>query len=53
MRLRYSEKRFTQIYKALSGDAMFVTISGPAQIWPNMAAGDQQEHLFLSFLINE
>ena len=52
MRLRYSEKRFTQIYKALSGDAMFVTISGPAQIWPNMAAGDQQEHLFLSSLIN-
>ena len=30
---RYSEKRFTQIYKALYGDAMFVSLSG-AQIWP-------------------
>ena len=27
---RYSEKRFTQMYKALYGDAMFVV----AQIWP-------------------
>ena len=26
------EKRFTQIYKALYGDAMFVSLSG-AQIW--------------------
>ena len=25
---RYSEKRFTQIYKALYGDAMFVSLSG-------------------------
>ena len=30
---RYSEKRFTQIYKALYGDAMFMSLSG-AQIWP-------------------
>ena len=30
---RYSEKRFTKIYKALYGDAMFVSLSG-AQIWP-------------------
>ena len=30
---RYSEKRFTQIYEALYGDAMFVSLSG-AQIWP-------------------
>ena len=30
---RYSEKRFNQIYKALYGDAMFVSLSG-AQIWP-------------------
>ena len=27
------KKRFTQIYKALYGDAMFVSLSG-AQIWP-------------------
>ena len=44
----YSEKRFTQIYKALSGDTMFVSLSG-AQTWLNMATGNQQEHLFLSF----
>ena len=31
--LGYSEKRFTQIYKALYGDAMFVSLSG-TQIWP-------------------
>ena len=30
---RYSEKRFTQIYKALYGDAMFMPLS-VAQIWP-------------------
>ena len=30
---RYSEKRFTQIYKALNGDAMCVSHSG-ALIWP-------------------
>ena len=45
---RYSEKRFTQVYKAFYGDAMFVSLSG-AQIWSNMAAGNQQKHLFLSF----
>ena len=27
MHARYSEKRFTQIYKALYGDAMFVSLS--------------------------
>ena len=27
MHARYSEKRFTQIYKALYGDAMFVPLS--------------------------
>ena len=27
------KKRFTQIYKALFGDAMFVSLPG-AQIWP-------------------
>ena len=41
---RYSEKRFTQIYKALYGDAMFVPFRDT-----NMAAGNQQKHLFLSF----
>ena len=30
---RCSEKRFTQIYKALYGDAMLVSLS-KAQIWP-------------------
>ena len=34
---RYSEKRFTRIYKALYGDAMFVSLSGGK----NMAAGSQ------------
>ena len=29
----YSEKRLTQIYRALYGDAMFVSLSG-AQMWP-------------------
>ena len=42
------KKRFTQIYKDFYGDAMFVSLSG-AQIWSNMAAGNQQKHLFLSF----
>ena len=42
------EKRFTQIYKALYGDTMFVSISG-AQ---NMTTGNQQKHLFLSFPTN-
>ena len=39
---RYSEKRCTQVYKALSGDAMFVSLSG-AQTWPNKATGNQQK----------
>ena len=30
---RYSEKSVTQIYKALYGDAMLVSLSG-AQVWP-------------------
>ena len=41
---RYSEKRFTLIYKVLYGDAF---------CWgTNMAAGNQQKHLFLSFPTN-
>ena len=35
----------TEIYKALYGDALFVSLSGGT----NMAAGNQQKHLFLSF----
>ena len=42
---RYSEKRFTQIYKALYEDAMFVSLFRGT----NMAAGNQQKHLSLSF----
>ena len=30
---RFSEKRFTQIYKALYADAMFVSLSGAQIIW--------------------
>ena len=41
------EKRFTQIYKALYGDTMFVSLSGEQKI----GAGNQQKHLFLSFPI--
>ena len=37
---RYSEKRFTEMYKALYGDAMFVS---------HMAAGNQQKLLRFSF----
>ena len=33
-----------QIYKALYGDALFVFLSGG-----NMAAGNQQKHLFFEF----
>ena len=36
---------FTQIYKDLCGEAMLV----PIQISINMAAGNQQKHLSLSF----
>ena len=45
---RYSEKRFTQIYKALYGNAMFEYVCVPFR-GTNMAAGNQQKHLFLSF----
>ena len=45
---RYSEKRITQIYKALYGGAMLVSLWG-AQIW---LPGNQQKHLFLSFATN-
>ena len=31
---RYSKKCFTQIYKALYGDAMFVSLSGAQLWWP-------------------
>ena len=44
MRDRYWEKRFTQICKALYGDAMFVSLRGT-----NMAAENQRKHLLLSF----
>ena len=43
---RYSETCFTQIYKAWYGDAKFVSLSGAQN---NMAAGNQQKHVFLSF----
>ena len=42
---RYAEKLFPQIYRDLYGDAMLV----PIQIGTNMAAGNQQKHLSLSF----
>ena len=42
------EKRFTQIYKTLYGDTMFVSLSGEQN---NIGAGNQQKHLFLSFPI--
>ena len=45
---RNSEKRFTQIYKALYGNAMFEYVCVPFR-GTNMAAGNQQKHLFLSF----
>ena len=41
--INYLEKRFTQMYKALYGNAMLVSL---------MAAGRQQEHLFSSFSTN-
>ena len=41
----YAEKLFTQIYKDLYGDAMLV----PMWIGTNMAAGNRQKHLSLSF----
>ena len=42
---RYAEKLFIQIYRDLYGDAMLV----PNRIGTNMAAGNQQKHLSLSF----
>ena len=42
---RYSQKCVTQIYRALYGDAMLV----PIQMGTNMAAGNEQKHLSLSF----
>ena len=42
---RYAEKFFTQIYRDLYGDALLV----PIRIGTNMAAGNQQKHLSLSF----
>jgi len=42
---RYAEKFFTQIYRDLYGDVMLV----PILMGTNMAAGNQQKHLSLSF----
>ena len=42
---RYAKKFFTQIYRDLYGDAMLV----PIRMGTNMAAGNQQKHLTLSF----
>ena len=38
---RYAEKRFTQIYRDLYGDAMLV----PIRMGTNMATGNEQKHL--------
>ena len=46
---RFSEKRFPQIYRGLYGDAMLV----PTYMGTNMAAGNQQKHLSLSFATKE
>ena len=42
---RYPKKCFTQIYRDLYGDAMLV----PTWMGTNMADGNQQKHLLLSF----
>ena len=42
---RYVEKFFTQIYRDLYGDAILM----PIRMGTNMAAGNQQKHLSLSF----
>ena len=42
---RYAEKLFPKIYRDLYGDAMLV----PIRMGTNMAAGNQQKHLSLSF----
>ena len=44
----FRKQRFTQIYKALYGDAMLVSSCVPLTS-TNMAAGNQQKHLFLFF----
>ena len=46
---RYVEKRFPQIYRDLYGAAMLV----PMYMGTNMAAGNQQKHLSLSFATKE
>ena len=48
---RYSEKRFTQIYKALYADAMFVSLSG-AQIWPPLKPTETSVFEFPYFCVN-
>ena len=42
---RFAEKFFTQIYRDLYGEAMLV----PIRMGTNMAAGNQQKNLSLSF----
>ena len=42
---RYAEEIFTQIYRDLYGDAMLM----PIRMGTNMAAGNNQKHLLLSF----
>ena len=43
--MQYAEKLFTQIYRDLYGDPMLV----PIRKGTNMAVGNQQKHLLLSF----
>ena len=45
---RYPRKCFTQIYRALYGDAMLYLI----RMSSNMADGNQQKHLLPSFATN-
>ena len=45
--MSYLPKRFTQLCRVLYGDAILVDRFGP----PNMAAGNQQEHLEFAFSI--
>ena len=45
---KYVKKLFTQIYKDLYGDAMLV----PILMGTNMAPGNQQKHLSMSFNTN-
>ena len=46
---RYAKKPFPQIYRDLYGDAMLV----PMYMGTNMAAGNLQKHLSLSFATKE